>query len=62
MPTSSKNSAHGRGQESESMKLIVKAIVILVVLGMIGLTGFAYLGDLSPDQAVITKPVVLDGQ
>ena len=55
-------SAHGRGQESGRMKFIVKAIAILVVLGMIGLTGFAYLGDLSPDQSVITKPVVLDGQ
>ena len=52
----------GLGQESDSMKLIVKGIAILVVLGMIGLVGFAYLGDLSPNQTVITKPVVLDGQ
>ena len=52
----------GFGQESDSMKLIVKGIAILVVLGMIGLVGFAYLGDLSPNQKVITKPVVLDGQ
>jgi len=52
----------GRGPESEKMKLIVKGLVILVVLGLVGLTGFAYLGDLSPEQGVVTKPVVLDGQ
>lgn len=42
------------------MKLIVKGIAILVILGAIGLTGFAYLGDLSPKQTDVTKPVVLD--
>jgi hypothetical protein len=44
------------------MKLIVKGITILVVLALIGLTGFAYLGDLSPQQTIVTKPVILDGQ
>lgn len=43
------------------MKLVFKGIVILVVLGLIGLTGFAYFGDLSPDQKSVTQPVVLDG-
>lgn len=43
------------------MKLIVKGIAILVILGTIGLTGFAYLGDLSPTQIEVKKPVVLDG-
>jgi hypothetical protein len=42
------------------MKLILKGLVVLVVLGMIGLTGYAYLADFTPDQAVVTKPVVLD--
>ena len=44
------------------MKLIFKALFILVILGFVGLVGFAYLGDLSPKQAPVTKPVVLDGQ
>lgn len=44
------------------MKLIFKGVVILVILGFLGLTGFAYLGDLSPEQNLVTKPVVLDGQ
>ena len=50
------------GQESSSMKLIVKAVFVLVILGFVGLVGFAYLGDLSPKQAPVSKPVVLDGQ
>jgi hypothetical protein len=50
------------GEESDDMKLIVKGIVILVILGAIGVVGFAYLGDLSPQKTVVTKPVVLDGQ
>lgn len=44
------------------MRLIVKGIAIVVVLGLVGLIGFAYLGDLSPAQNLVTKPVVLDGQ
>ncbi|WP_301460417.1 hypothetical protein [Pseudorhodobacter sp.] len=42
------------------MKLIVKGIAILVILAGIGLVGFAYLGDLSPQQGVVTTPVILD--
>jgi hypothetical protein len=44
------------------MKLVFKGVVILVILGLIGLSGFAYLGDLSPEQSIVTQPVVLDGQ
>jgi hypothetical protein len=44
------------------MKLIVKLLFALVILGLIGLTGYAYLGDLSPEQRQIEQPVVLDGQ
>ncbi len=39
---------------------IIKALVLLVILGFIGLTVYAYLGDLSPVQGEVTKPVVLD--
>jgi hypothetical protein len=31
-----------------------------VIFGFIGLTGYAYLGDLTPEQGDVTKPVVLD--
>ncbi|MGA0539066.1 hypothetical protein [Neotabrizicola sp. VNH66] len=42
------------------MGRIIKAVFILAILGLIGLTAFAYLGDLTPAQTDVTKPVVLD--
>ena len=42
------------------MGRIIKALAVLVIFGIIGLTGFAYLGDLAPQQAEVTKPVVLN--
>jgi hypothetical protein len=42
------------------MGRIIKAIVVLVIFGFIGLTGYAYLGDLAPAQEEVKKPVVLD--
>ncbi|MFN3823953.1 MAG: hypothetical protein ACK4GW_13785 [Pseudorhodobacter sp.] len=44
------------------MKLIVKLLLVLAVLALAGLTGFAYLTDLAPDQGTVTQPVILDGQ
>jgi hypothetical protein len=40
---------------------IVKGVLVLAILGFLGLVGYAYLGDLTPDQTPVTKPVVLDG-
>ncbi|MES2667557.1 MAG: hypothetical protein V4712_15800 [Pseudomonadota bacterium] len=42
------------------MGRIIKALLLLAVIGMIGLTGFAYLTDLAPAQSDITKPVSLN--
>lgn len=39
---------------------IFKVLLFLLVLGFIGLTGYAYLGDLSPDQSEVRTPVTLD--
>jgi hypothetical protein len=39
---------------------LVKLVLVLVILGGIGLTGYAYLGDLSPVQREVTQPVTLD--
>lgn len=44
------------------MRIILKLIVVLVILGGIGLVGYAYLGDLSPDQSDVTAPVMLDAK
>lgn len=43
------------------MGLVVKAVLILLVLGFLGLIGYAYLGDLTPPQSEVTAPVTLDG-
>ncbi len=42
------------------MGRILKAVVALAVLGFIGLTGYAYLGDMTPPQAPVTQPVTLN--
>lgn len=39
---------------------IFKFLLFLLVVGFIGLTGFAYLGDLSPDQTERREPVTVD--
>jgi hypothetical protein len=35
-------------------------LLLLVILGFLGLTVYAYLGDLTPDQDEVKKPVVLN--
>lgn len=42
------------------MGRIIKAIFVLAILGFIGLTGFAYIADLSPDQGEVKVPVTLN--
>lgn len=39
---------------------IVKLVFVLVILGFVGLTGYAYLADLTPPQGEITLPVTLN--
>lgn len=54
-----KQQKENRGRD---MRHIFKLLVVLVVLAGIGLIGFAYVGDLSPDQSLTTQPVTLDVQ
>lgn len=42
------------------MGRIIKAVIVLAIIGFIGLTGFAYLGDLSPATTEVKQPVTLD--
>jgi len=37
-----------------------KVLVYLLLLGFIGLTGYAYLGDMSPVIEEVNEPVILD--
>lgn len=43
------------------MGRLLKLLLFLIVLGILGLVGYAYLGDLSPDQENVSQPVELNG-
>jgi hypothetical protein len=47
-------------RKGEDMGRIIKALLLLVILGFVGLVVYAYLGDLSPVQNEVKKPVVLN--
>ncbi|MAY32336.1 MAG: hypothetical protein CMM86_06990 [Rhodovulum sp.] len=42
------------------MGRLIKALFFLVLLGFIGLVGFAYVGDLTPEREMRNEPVQLD--
>ncbi len=42
------------------MTRLLKALFVLVLLGFLGLVGYAYLGDLSPQRSDVRQPVELD--
>ncbi len=42
------------------MVRLIKAVFVLSILGFAGLTGYAYLVDMSPESRQITVPVTLD--
>ncbi len=44
------------------MARLFKVLLVLVVLGFLGLTGYAYLGDLAPERVEVIQPVTLDAQ
>ena len=43
------------------MLRLLKFLFVLAVLIGAAVVGFAYLGDLSPDQSDVSEPVTLDG-
>ena len=42
------------------MGRIIKALILLMIAGFLGLSVYAYLGDLAPEQTEVSKPVVLN--
>ena len=42
------------------MGRLIKLLLALLCFAFLGLVGFAYLGDLSPEQEDVTQPVTLD--
>lgn len=51
-----------RQEKDKGMGRIIKALVLLLILGLIGLTGYAYLVDLTPPRTEVRMPVVLDAE
>jgi hypothetical protein len=41
-------------------RFLLKLLVFLVVVGAVGLVGYAYLGDISPTQTDVSEPVNLN--
>ncbi|MFA5581584.1 MAG: hypothetical protein WDA25_06475 [Paracoccaceae bacterium] len=39
---------------------LFKLLAVLLALGFVGLVGYAYLGDMSPQSGETTTPVILD--
>jgi len=44
------------------MLRILKMLFLLAVLGFAGLSGYAYLGDMTPERSEVRTPVQLDVQ
>ncbi|RRH76414.1 hypothetical protein [Falsigemmobacter faecalis] len=38
---------------------LIKVLLVLIVLGFAGLTGFAYFGDMTPEPAQVSQPLDL---
>lgn len=41
---------------------IIKAILVLGIVGVVALAVFSYVADLAPEQVPVSRPVVLDVQ
>ena len=50
-----------RGKRFIGMLRLLKFILVLAVLIGAAIVGYAYLGDLSPEQSDVSAPVTLDG-
>jgi len=50
------------GDEAQLIFRLIKFLIVLAVLGAIGVVGFAYLGDIAPEQREVTEPVTFDAR
>jgi hypothetical protein len=41
-------------------RLLTRLVLFLLVIGALGLVGYAYLGDISPEQTDVSEPVNLN--
>jgi hypothetical protein len=42
------------------MGRLIKAVLVLAILGFVGLVGYAYLADLAPQSTEVKVPVILN--
>ncbi|WP_281269456.1 hypothetical protein [Rhodovulum viride] len=42
------------------MVRLLKALVFIIFIAFVGLVGFAYLGDMDPEQQTVTQSLTLD--
>ncbi|MCB2135110.1 MAG: hypothetical protein KDE08_04070 [Rhodobacteraceae bacterium] len=42
------------------MLRLLKLMILLLFMGFVGLTGYAYLGDMAPERRDISEPVELN--
>lgn len=42
------------------MVRLFKALIFFIVMGIAGIIGYAYLGDLTPNRVEVNQPVILD--
>ena len=52
----------GRQTGRRTMWRLLRGLIYLTILGMAGIAGYAFLGDLSPERAEVRQTVVLDGR
>lgn len=52
----------GLRQEVIEMMRLLKLLFLLVVVLAAAVLGYAYIGDLSPDQSDVSAPVQLNGE
>ena len=43
-------------------RLLLKLVAFVVLMGALGLIGYAYLGDISPNQTDVSEPVNLNAE
>ncbi len=61
LPLVERKEWHADGQKrAKQMGRILKALLVLVLLGLVGLTTYAYLADLSPAKGEVKVPVTLN--
>jgi hypothetical protein len=44
------------------MSRLLKLLIFLLVLGVVALVGYAYLGDINPNQSDVSQPVDLNAE